>query len=178
MRRCRALLTLAFVLSTNLSLLAGHGAGTCCPACNYTCEFSVETVTEKEKSFEVECQPICIPPITFPWEKHRHHEKNADFAQPAKCGKVRVVRVLVRQDYECSRCKYKWSVASPKNDSDSKARQAVELPYWNQRGQGGNSVAPVRVTEAQRRSTKHWGTLVRFSTDLSRRFIGAVQSAP
>jgi hypothetical protein len=69
-------------------------------------------VQEKKTCFDVEEKAICIPPITFPWEKSQGKGKGGDCAVGPRCGKVKIVRVLVKQQYECAQCKYTWTAVS------------------------------------------------------------------
>lgn len=85
-----------------------HGNQVCCPACNYVCEFSATKTKEEKHCYEVDCKPICIPRVTFPWEKGHGQGKCGD-CSPARCAQVKVVKVLEKHTYECSRCKCKWT---------------------------------------------------------------------
>lgn len=104
-------LTLTLLLLPKPAPLAAGGCGNGhvgCPACNYVCEFSVEPAKEKKHCYEVDCKAICIPPLTFPWQKT--HGGRKEIAGPAttRCGRVKIVRVLVKEEYECTRCKHTW----------------------------------------------------------------------
>lgn len=76
----------------------------CCPKCHHAV-CCPEAVTEKEKKhcWDVECKEICIPAITFPWQK-------CDGSP--RCGKVITVRVLKKHEYECEKCGTKWNIES------------------------------------------------------------------
>lgn len=107
MRIAFCLLVLA--AASGSSLLAGDrccdGVETvCCPACDYVCRFSCEKVTETNHCYNVECKPICIPRVTFPWQKCCEAD-----CGPARCAKVKVVNTLVKKEYECTRCQHKWT---------------------------------------------------------------------
>ena len=121
MRRCLLSLTTAVVLAV---CPAGHSHAdnTCCPACNYACEVSTEVVQEKQTCFDVEEKAICIPPITLPWERSKG--KGGDSAVGTRCGKVKIVRVLVKQEYECARCKYTWTAVPLSGEKSAVKEQA------------------------------------------------------
>ncbi len=70
-----------------------------CPQCQAYCKVSVEKEKVKHYCWEVECETICIPRVHFPWE----------CACPPKCARVKTVRVLKKEEYECEECKYKWT---------------------------------------------------------------------
>ncbi len=82
---------------------AGETRGTChevtCPCCHHVCKLSSEIVKEKNYCWNVECKPICIPRVRFPWEKN---------CKP-KCAKIKYVNVLEKREYECENCTYKWT---------------------------------------------------------------------
>ncbi len=65
-----------------------------------TCRMHVETLKVKKHCYNVECKDICIPPVRFPWQK----------CCTLKCGKIKTVRVLKKQNYTCEKCGYKWTV--------------------------------------------------------------------
>jgi len=65
-----------------------------------TCRLHVETLKVKKHCFHVECKEICIPPVRFPWQK----------CCELKCGKIKTVRVLKKNEYTCEKCGYKWTV--------------------------------------------------------------------
>ncbi|MGH7127839.1 MAG: hypothetical protein ACREIV_04685 [Planctomycetaceae bacterium] len=73
----------------------------CCPSCGcQMCYPDVSVTKETRHCWEVEHEAICIPPIRFPWSRCR----------PLECGRVRVVHVLKREEYEVDRCDYQWKV--------------------------------------------------------------------
>jgi hypothetical protein len=78
---------------------AGCGCHVECPRCHYYCKLEVEKEKEKNYCWDVECEPVCIPRVQFPWE----------CGCPPKCAKVRQVRVLKKVEYECERCTYTWT---------------------------------------------------------------------
>ncbi|MHB0955469.1 MAG: hypothetical protein ACYC0X_03730 [Pirellulaceae bacterium] len=71
----------------------------CCPNCHHVCQFSWEKEKVTKHCWRTECKPICIPTITFPWQ---------DGCAP-KCARVKYVNVLKKHEYECERCKYKFT---------------------------------------------------------------------
>lgn len=110
-------LTLTLFLLPEPAPLAGGGCGTgqvCCPKCNYVCEFSVDKAKEKKHCYEVQCKTICIPPLTFPWQSGHACGKDIACRGTTRCGRVKFVRVLVKQEYECTRCKHTWKAVRVK----------------------------------------------------------------
>lgn len=104
-------------------VFAGHGGKlskpnctSCdhCPRCKTRCRAEVTKEDVKKHCFEVECKTICIPKVTFPWQLHKLVGKNCcqdscSCPPPAKCAKTRKVHVLVKHEYTCPECKYKWT---------------------------------------------------------------------
>lgn len=74
-----------------------------CPCCQYfckhVCKLTKETEDEKKHCWNVQCKPICIPKIRFPWEK---------CCQP-KGATLKYVHVLKKHEYKCPSCKYVWT---------------------------------------------------------------------
>lgn len=71
-----------------------------CPECTKVCCPEKVTKKEKEICWDVECQEVCIPPVRFPWMK----------CWPLSCGRVRVVKVLKKEETEVEKCELKWQV--------------------------------------------------------------------
>lgn len=71
-----------------------------CPSCNHTCKPEYITKKVKKTTYEVECKQICIPAVTFPWQK---------CCEP-RCGKVITVKKLKKVSYQCERCGCKWKI--------------------------------------------------------------------
>ena len=77
---------------------------TCKPVCKY--------VPIKKQCFIVECKPICIPAIRFPWEK---------CCTEIQCGEMKYVNVLKKHEYECGeKLVVEW-VLEPCSNGDCKA---------------------------------------------------------
>jgi hypothetical protein len=101
------LLTVAAMLAVVVPVQAGHGcqgAQGCgchvqCPECQHYCKLSIDKEKVEKYCWEVECKPICIPRVHFPWE----------CGCPPKCAKVKHVNVLKKKTYECEKCQYTWS---------------------------------------------------------------------
>lgn len=72
-----------------------------CPSCNHTCHVTIEPDVKDKYCWNVECKPVCIPSIRFPWQS---------CCEAPKCGKVIMVRKLKIHEYECPTCKCKWNV--------------------------------------------------------------------
>lgn len=73
-----------------------------CSACGKTCVPELVKTEKTNSCYNVACKDICIPKITFPWQK----------CCTPQCGKVISVRVLKKVEYKCPSCKYQWSVVS------------------------------------------------------------------
>lgn len=71
-----------------------------CPNCKAYCKFEWENAKESKSCWCIERKAICIPKITFPWQK----------CTEPKCARVRWVNILKEMEYECPRCKCKWTV--------------------------------------------------------------------
>jgi hypothetical protein len=92
----------------------GGGHFVHCPKCHHACEFSIEPEKVTKDCYEVECKTICIPCVVFPWQKSHcdhgkggKHGKGGCFAHNG--AKSKCVRVLKKYEYECERCKCKWT---------------------------------------------------------------------
>jgi hypothetical protein len=118
------------------------GGGVHCPRCQGTCELSVSKEEVKKHCWDVECKTICIPRITFPWQKcgdcgtccgghcglGKSGDKDADpdcnldclkaggaqACGAARCARAKTVRTLKKVEYSCPQCKYKWTPADHK----------------------------------------------------------------
>ncbi|MCR9116900.1 MAG: hypothetical protein NXI22_08105 [bacterium] len=108
---CTIALALAITTTTTSSTTATafERCHSHCPHCQEACYASVSVENEKKHCWNIECKTVCIPRVTFPWQQCQKDCCDA-CPQPAKCGRVRTVRVLVKHEYECPKCKYKWSV--------------------------------------------------------------------
>lgn len=99
MNMIRTIIALGILASFTLTALAGD---CCCPQCGCkVCTVEPTKTKEKKHCFNVECKEICIPGIRLPWQC---------CDAPPNCGKVRTVKVLVKKEYECEKCGWKWSV--------------------------------------------------------------------
>lgn len=118
------------------------GLGVHCPRCHGTCELSVSKDEVKKSCWDVECKTICIPRITFPWQKCSECgsgcggkcgldksggkcgelDCNLDCAKcggaqacgAARCARAKTVWTLKKVEYTCSHCKYKWTPSDGK----------------------------------------------------------------
>jgi len=100
-----ALAVPALVTTITARAGVGHGHGcreSRCPTCDKICHAEIVPTKEKKTTWDVECEDICIPAITFPWQK---------CCQP-RCGKVITVNRLKKIEYECESCGCKWSIES------------------------------------------------------------------
>lgn len=127
-----------FMLLAASHAFAGHHHGRKCPQCHKTCHVTVEPIKIKKECWDVECEEICIPAITFPWEK----------CTTPKCGRVISVKKLKIHTYECDGCGYKWKidqkpcgscheevlppppVPAPEIPAPQSARRSSWLPSW------------------------------------------------
>jgi len=126
----------------------GHGRGSCesrCPTCDKICRAEVVPTKEKKTTWDVECEDICIPAITFPWQK---------CCQP-RCGKVITVNRLKKIEYECESCGCKWSIESLPCDCGN--------GHENGLGYSGNDEAGPSVTDAGATGSGFTGTRERNS---------------
>ena len=184
----RLMMLMALAMTATLGQLAvaadGHNHSRTrwspCPHCSEPCFPSVSKSKTTKHCFAVDCKPICIPAITFPWQKCNGKcdgascqdkgcqakragkdgkgcsGKNcggkgkcpaANCQTPAKCGRVRYVKVLRKHEYECSSCKVTWSV--DRNGGDKAKAQPTEAPLpadtASDYGRESSRVIPVRV---------------------------------
>ena len=70
-----------------------------CPCCKHICKLSIEESADTKHCWQIECKPICIPHVTFPWQS----------CCSPKCATLKYVRTLKRVEYECPACKYEWT---------------------------------------------------------------------
>lgn len=95
-----------FVPKAKYNYSTHHCEGECCGV-DYECLIFADTDKATKECFLVECKPICIPPVTFPWQKK-------SCCEPVK-GKVKFVRVPVLYEYEECECVFEHEfVAKPK----------------------------------------------------------------
>lgn len=75
----------------------------CCCECNpkdYICCPTTSKETVEKNCYVVKCEPKCIPAFKWPWE----------CCCKPKCGRVRCVKVLEEESYECEECVTEWNV--------------------------------------------------------------------
>lgn len=90
-----------------------------CATCA-TCRAEIETKKVEKTCFETECKQICVPKITFPWQKHCAHDdcdsgcENSGCCDAAcavpECGRVINVNTLKTRKYECEQTGCKWII--------------------------------------------------------------------
>ena len=93
-----------------------------CPNCEHVCNVTISLEKVKHHCYMVECKKICIPPITFPWQigcDTGCNCPNKGCPESAKDAKIKTVRVLKKFEFECERCKYKWTPACDKCGCES-----------------------------------------------------------
>lgn len=98
-------LAVALVMFAARAGMAQCGGGcatqpTCCPNCDAYCIYEAKPTTVEKECYEVECEPICIPKVRFPWQK---------CCEPV-CAEVRWVNKLKTRTYECKDCEHTWRV--------------------------------------------------------------------
>ena len=101
------------------------GCKSCCPACGYHCKLDAEVVDVKKKGFVVECEPICVPRVVWPWQLGKRmfgclgcgtKDTCCDSCDGGGCSacvhngaKVKMTKVLGTESYECPACEYSWT---------------------------------------------------------------------
>lgn len=71
-----------------------------CPNCKAVWKFEWETAKDTKSCWCIERKAIVIPTITFPWQK----------CSEPKQARIKWVNRLKEMEYECARCKCKWTV--------------------------------------------------------------------
>ncbi len=89
------------------------GDASCCKQCGETCYPTVTKGTVSKHCWDYQTKTICIPRVRFPWESSCC-DKTKDGCLPAKPGRTKQVKVLVKHEYKCSVCKYSWTPKSAK----------------------------------------------------------------
>lgn len=88
----------------------------CCSAGGKVCRFTVTTEKVMSSCFDVECQPVCIPPVTFPWQTSPCDRAKCGGAATGpmhRFGRIRYVNVLMEREYEAGeRCVCDWKVGN------------------------------------------------------------------
>ncbi|MCO6459211.1 MAG: hypothetical protein J5I93_28210, partial [Pirellulaceae bacterium] len=91
----------ALALGVRSSLAGDCVCDVQCPQCQHVCKFEFDKDTVDKHCWKVKIEPVCVPPIKWPWEPC--------CSPPRKCAKVRYVKKLVKHEYECEVCKCKWT---------------------------------------------------------------------
>jgi hypothetical protein len=77
------------------------------------CRLHTSTEKVKKTCFEVKCEAVCVPPVTFPWEKSPC-SAGCDCAPDcaaSRCGRVKYVTVPLIREYECGeKCVCEWKL--------------------------------------------------------------------
>lgn len=111
MTTIRIALAVALLVAMSHTASAQHRSGcavqsdctarpTCCPSCSARCIFEAKPITVEKSCYEVDCEPICVPKVRFPWQK---------CCEPM-CAEIKWVNVLKTRTYECEDCEYSWKV--------------------------------------------------------------------
>lgn len=101
------LFTILIVARPAATIAQCHGNARCgchvqCPQCRSYCKLEIDKDKEEKSCWTVECETICIPPVTFPWQ-----------CTPKKCAKTKTIRILKKHKYECDVCSYTWTLVEP-----------------------------------------------------------------
>jgi len=95
------------------------GEDCCVEPCCMVCHAEIKTVKEKKHCWEVECEPVCIPKVRCPLFDFFRGSSSCDGCGSEGCndlnccdlcGDVRMVRKLVKKEYECEKQVVEWSV--------------------------------------------------------------------
>jgi hypothetical protein len=77
------------------------------------CRLHTSTEKIKKTCFEVKCEAVCVPPVTFPWEKSPC-DAGCDCAPAcaaSRCARVKYVTVPLIREYECGeKCVCEWKL--------------------------------------------------------------------
>ena len=107
MRTGRMLIAVALMgLPASTALADHHQHCEGCRKMKKVCEYKLEKKKGKKTYFEIECKEVCIPRarIIWPWQKKSYCEEKP------RCGRVRVVRKLVKKSHPIETCVYKGEV--------------------------------------------------------------------
>lgn len=89
-----------------------------CPHCSSSCTPVVRKEDKTKHCWGIQCKTICIPRVTFPWQKkskscgcdfHSGSDSCCDCPRP-KCGRTKRVRKLMKHEYKCPVCKYTFEL--------------------------------------------------------------------
>ncbi|MCR9296225.1 MAG: hypothetical protein NXI32_26230 [bacterium] len=133
--KTKNILSTAFTLAFSTLCMLGntlpadaveHRKKVCCPKCSNACELKVSEGTETKYCWKIECKTVCIPRVQFSWQwpwEPKHKACGSQSCDDAECGnccrpplklaKSKKVKMLVKHEYECPVCEYKWA---PKED--------------------------------------------------------------
>ena len=73
------------------------------PVCGKTCSPQARMVEDEQPCYRIERREICIPEVTFPWQK---------CCGPPKCGRVICVNKLEQDTRTVRKCEYTWPIRS------------------------------------------------------------------
>ena len=97
-----------------------------CPHCHEACYPTVTKGTETRHCWQIQTKAICIPRVSFPWQLHHAGKGHEGCPEPARCGRVKHVSVLVRLEFECPKCQYNWT-AEPKAAAPESVQDPVPV---------------------------------------------------
>lgn len=82
------------------------------PICEQkVCRLHTSMQKIKKTCFEVKCEAVCVPPVTFPWEKSPCEPGCAPGCAAGDGGRVIYVTVPLIREYECGeKCVCEWKL--------------------------------------------------------------------
>lgn len=133
------------------TVLCEDGCDHSCRRCGSVCRPVPTTRTVSKHCWRVEWKKVCIPAVQPPWarwwRKACDHEDACDgTCDEPRCGRVRWVRVLVKEKYECTKCGCEWVIEPGCDDCLSEVGTPSKVSNGSpaQSGQGG--IARVGLT--------------------------------
>jgi hypothetical protein len=102
--RITILTALALVTAASTTITADEACcvpGGCATGADLICRPVFEPAKIEKDCFDIECVPVCIPAIHFPWSKCGEY----------RCGQVIMVKKLKKRSYECGETyETKWKI--------------------------------------------------------------------
>lgn len=157
---------LGLIIAFSVAMLAGGVAASAgdghvkCSKCDHVCEMTIDHSPKKKTCWRIEYKPICVPKVTFPWQKGCGCGKSGKGGKGCSgcngCAKVKYVKVLVKDEYECPSCKCKFTpvpcgkdgkyIGAPVYESGDEANDVPADPPAV-RNDFGTPVAPVSISD-------------------------------
>jgi hypothetical protein len=140
---------MAFAVTATVAATAGESnrrQRACCPRCGEVCISTVTVGKEKKYCWEVDTKTICIPKIRFPWERDRDSKECCKTGCLApKSARTKCVKILLKREYECDVCKYRWDVDSKKRRERSRQDVPPPPPVEARNNTPQQYVSPLRI---------------------------------